>query len=130
MPTYTRTELRDGVVTSANITTGAKTFTLVNDLPNVTYFNIEGTIYSDPSSPYGGVSYRQIFNSASVTSLVSCSMITESMHAGFIINPSSTATFTFTPSVTIPAAHIRFIAANPTVLSGSSTTVYGVDLSY
>jgi len=130
MPTYTRTELRDGVVTSAAITTGAKTFTLVNDLPNVTYFNIEGTTYSDPSSPYGGVSYRQIFNSASVTSLTNCSVITESMHAGFIVNPSSTATFSFTPSVTIPAAHIRFIAGNPTVLSGSSTLVYGVNLSY
>ena len=130
MPTYTRTQLRDGVVASADITTGAKTFTLVNDLPYTSYFNIEGTIYSDPSSPYGGVAYRQIFNSASVTSLVNCSVITESMHAGFIINPSSTATFSFTPSVTIPAAHIRFIAANPTVLSGSSTTVYGVDLSY
>jgi hypothetical protein len=130
MPTYTRTELRDGTIASASITAGAKTFTLVNDLPNVTYFNIEGTTYSDPSSPYGGVAYRQIFSSASVTSLVNCSVITESMHAGFIVNPSSTATFSFTPSVTIPAAHIRFIAGNPTVLSGSSTTVYGVNLSY
>jgi hypothetical protein len=130
MPTYTRTELRDGVVTAASITTGAKTFTLVNDIPNVTYFNIEGTVFSDPSSPYGGVAYRQIFNSASISSLVNCSMVTESMHAGFIVNPSSTATFSFTPSVTIPAGHIRFIATNPTVLSGSVTTVYGVNLSY
>lgn len=130
MPTYTRTQLRDGVVASADITAGAKTFTLVNDLPYTSYFNIEGTIYSDPSSPYGGVAYRQIFNSASVTSLVNCTVITESMHAGFIISPSSTATFSFTPSVTIPAAHIQFIAANPMVLSGSSATVYGVNLSY
>jgi len=130
MPTYTRTQLRDGVVASGNITAGATTFTLVNDLPYTSYFNIEGTIYSDPSSPYGGVAYRQIFNSASVTSLVNCSVITESMHAGFIINPSSTATFSFTPSVTIPAAHIRFTAANPMILSGSSATVYGVNLSY
>ena len=130
MPTYTRTQLRDGVVASGNITAGATTFTLVNDLPYTSYFNIEGTIYSDPSSPYGGVAYRQIFNSASVTSLVNCSVITESMHAGFIVNPSSTATFSFTPSVTIPAAHIQFIAANPMVLSGSSATVYGVNLSY
>lgn len=125
MPTYTRTQLRDGVTASADLTTGAKTFTLVNDLPNVTYFNIEGTVYISDSLPF----YRQIFNSASVTSLVNCSMVTESMHAGFIVNPSSTATFSFTPSVTIPASHIKFIAANPTVLSGSTTTVYGVDLS-
>ena len=129
MPTYTRTQLRDGVTASANLTTGAKTFTLVNDLPNVTYFNIEGTTYSDPSSPYGGIAYRQIFNSASVTSLVNCTMITESVHAAFIVNPSSTATFSFTPSVTIPAAHIKFIAANPTILSGSTSTVYGIELS-
>ena len=125
MPTYTRTQLRDGVVASADITTGAKTFTLVNDLPYTAYFNIEGTVYISSSLPF----YRQIFSSASVTSLVNCTMITESMHAGFIVNPSSTATFSFTPSVTIPAAHIQFTAANPTVLSGSTTTVYGVNLS-
>ena len=129
MPTYTRTQLRDGVTASADITTGLKTFRLVNDIPNVTYFNIEGTIFSDPNSPYGGIAYRQIFNSASVSSLVSCSIVTESMHAGFIINPLSTATFDFTPSVVIPASHIKFITTNPTVLSGSTTTVYGVDLS-
>ena len=126
MPTYTRTQLRDGVVASADITTGAKTFTLVNDLPYTAYFNIEGTVYISSSLPF----YRQIFRSASVTSLVNCTVITESMHAGFIVNPSSTATFSFTPSVTIPAAHIRFIAANPMILSGSSATVYGVNLSY
>ena len=130
MPTYTRTNLRDGVTASANISVGATTFTLINDIPNVTYFNIEGTTFSDPSSPYGGIAYRQIFNSASISSLINCTVITESVHAGFIVNPSSTATFSFTPSVTIPAGHIRFIATNPTVLSGSTTTVYGVDLSY
>lgn len=130
MPTYTRTELRDGVTASANISVGATTFTLINDIPNVTYFNIEGTTFSDPSSPYGGIAYRQIFNSASVSSLTNCTVITESMHAGFIVNPSSTASFSFTPSVTIPTSHIKFIATNPTVLSGSVTTVYGVNLSY
>lgn len=129
MPTYTRTQLRDGVTASANLTTGAKTFTLVNDASTTSYFVIEGTAFSEPSSPYGGIAYRQIFNSASVTSLVNCSMVTESMHAAFIVNPSSTATFSFTPSVTIPAAHIKFIAANPTILSGSTSTVYGIELS-
>jgi len=129
MPTYTRTQLRDGVTASANLTTGAKTFTLVNDVSTTSYFVIEGTTFSEPSSPYGGIAYRQIFNSASVTSLVNCTMITESVHAAFIVNPSSTATFSFTPSVTIPASHIKFIAANPTVLSGSTSTVYGIELS-
>ena len=130
MPTYTRTDLRNGVTASANLSVGATTFTLVNDIPNVTYFNIEGTTFSNPSSPYGGVAYRQIFNSASISSLTNCTVITESVHAGFIVNPSSTASFSFTPSVTIPASHIKFIATNPTVLSGSVTTVYGVNLSY
>ena len=129
MPTYTRTQLRDGVTASANLTTGAKTFTLVNDVSTTSYFVIEGTTFSEPSSPYGGIAYRQIFNSASVTSLVNCTMITESVHAAFIVNPSSTATFSFTPSVIIPASHIKFIAANPTVLSGSTSTVYGIELS-
>ena len=129
MPTYTRTQLRDGVTASANLTTGAKTFTLVNNVSTTSYFIIEGTTFSEPSSPYGGIAYRQIFNSASVTSLVNCSMVTESMHAAFIVNPSSTATFSFTPSVTIPAAHIKFIATNPTILSGSTSTVYGIELS-
>jgi hypothetical protein len=129
MPTYTRTQLRDGVTASANLTTGAKTFTLVNNVSTTSYFIIEGTTFSEPSSPYGGIAYRQIFNSASVTSLVNCTIITESVHAAFIVNPSSTATFSFTPSVTIPAAHIKFIAANPTILSGSTSTVYGIELS-
>ena len=129
MPTYTRTQLRDGVTASANLTTGAKTFTLVNNVSTTSYFIIEGTTFSEPSSPYGGIAYRQIFNSASVTSLVNCIMVTESVHAAFIVNPSSTATFSFTPSVTIPAAHIKFIATNPTILSGSTSTVYGIELS-
>ncbi len=130
MPTYTRTDLRNGVTASSDLSVGATTFTLINDIPYVTYFVIEGTTFSDPSSPYGGVAYRQIFNSASISSLTNCTVITESVHAGFIVNPSSTASFSFTPSVTIPASHIKFIATNPTVLSGSVTTVYGVNLSY
>jgi hypothetical protein len=125
MPTYTRTDLRNGVTASANITTGATTFILVNNLPNVTYFVIEGTNYVVDSLPY----YRQIFSSASISSLVNCTVITESMHAGFIVNPSSTASFSFTPSVTIPASHIRFVATNPTILSGSTATTYGIELS-
>jgi len=124
MATYTRQQLRDGVTASANLTT-ATTFTLVNNIPNVTYFVIEGTSYTLDSIPY----YRQIFSSASVTSLVNCSMVTESMHAGFIVNSSSTATFSFTPSVTIPASHIRFVATNPTILSGSTSTIYGIELT-
>ncbi len=132
MATYTRQQLRDGVIfDSFNIFPGPTyTISLVNNLPNVAYFNIEGTTYSDPSSPYGGISYRQIFNSASVTSLVNCTMVTESMHAGFIVNPSSTATFNFgATTAIIRQGHMRFIAANPTVLSGSTTTIYGIEFT-
>lgn len=124
---YTRAELRDGVIPSfGNYNPGVETsFVLVNNLPSVVYFNIEGTSYVSGSLPF----YRQIFNSASVTSLVNCTMVTESMHAGFIVNPSSTATFTFAPTTApIPPSHLKFIASNLTVLSGSTTTVYGVEM--
>jgi hypothetical protein len=132
MAIYTRQQLRDGVIFDIfNIFPGSvSTISLVNNLPNVAYFNIEGTTYSDPSSPYGGISYRQIFNSASITSLVNCTMVTESMHAGFIVNPSSTATFDFQAvGAIIRSGHMRFIAANPTVLSGSTATVYGIEFT-
>lgn len=124
---YTRTELRDGVIpTVGTYFPGVETsFVLVNNLPSVVYFNIEGTSYVSGSLPF----YRQIFNSASVTSLVNCTMVTESIHAGFIINPSSTATFTFAPTAPIPPSHLKFIASNLTVLSGSTTTVYGVEMT-
>ena len=124
---HTRAELRDGVIPSfGTYFPGVTTpFILVNNLPNAVYFNIEGTSYTSGGLPF----YRQIFNSASVTSLVNCTMVTESMHAGFVVNPSSTATFTFAPTAPIPPSHLKFIAANPTVLSGSTTTVYGVEMT-
>ena len=125
---YTRTELRDGVIPSfGSYFPGVETsFVLVNNLPSVVYFNIEGTSYVSGSLPF----YRQIFNSASVTSLVNCTMVTESMHAGFIVNPSSTATFNFQAvGAIIGSGHMRFIAANPTILSGSTATVYGIEFT-
>jgi len=119
MATFTRSELRTYQTDSANFS-GARTFSLVNNLPTTAYFNIEG------------VNGKDIFNSASLSSLVNCSVVTESVHAGFIINPNSTATFTFTPSSTIVKEDVRFIAANTLVYNINDTTAsgsaFGVDL--
>jgi len=134
MPSYTREQLKNGVTASANITTGAKTFSLENNSTSVSYFTIEGTSYYYSSSTHEGPAYRQIFSSASITSLTNCSTITESMHAGFIVDPLSTASFSFTPSVTIPSSHIKFTATNTLVYSiddpTSSGSYFGVSLSY
>jgi len=119
MATFTRSELRTYQTDSANFS-GARTFSLVNNLPTTAYFNIEG------------VNGKDIFNSASLSSLVNCSVVTESVHAGFIINPNSTATFTFTPSSTIVKEDVRFIASNALVYNINDTTAsgsaFGVDL--
>jgi hypothetical protein len=75
-----------------------------------------------------------VFNSASLSSLVNCTVVSGSTNAGFIINPTATATFTFTPSSTIAKEEVRFNAANSLVYSlGDSTasgSAFGVDLNY
>ena len=118
---YTRTELRNRTTASENFAANdSVTFELVNNLNSTAYFNIEGTNNKD------------IFNTASITNLVSCSVITESMHAGFIVNRNSTASFLFTPTEEINSESISFIAANPQVFglddNTSSGSVFGVDL--
>jgi len=47
------------------------------------------------------------------------------MHAAFIINPNSTATFTFEPSATINKEDIRFIASNGLVFNNDDPTASG-----
>ena len=120
MATFTRLQLRTYQTDSADFS-GARTFELINNLNTTAYFNIEG------------VNGKDVFNSASLSSLVNCSVVTESMHAGFIINPNSTATFTFTPSSTIVKEDIRFIASNTLVYSTLDTTssgsAFGVSLN-
>ena len=112
MATFTRKELRTPVTDSDNFS-GDRDFSLVNNSTTTAYFNIEGI---------GG---KDIFNTASLSSLVNCSVITESMHAAFIINPNSTATFTFEPSATINKEDIRFIASNTLVFSNADPTASG-----
>ena len=64
-PDFTRRELRTPQTHSANFTS-AKSFSLVNNATTTAYFNIEG------------VNGYDIFNSASCTSLVNCTVITGS----------------------------------------------------
>jgi len=72
MATFTRLQLRTYQTDSEDFL-GARTFELVNNLSTTAYFNIEGTNGKD------------VFNSASLSSLVNCSVVTESIHAGFIV---------------------------------------------
>ena len=67
MAQFTRRQLRNYVNDTSNFS-GDRDFSLVNNLSTTAYFNIEG------------VNSKDIFNTASLTSLVNCSVITESMH--------------------------------------------------
>ena len=119
MATFTRKELRTRQQDTANFT-GVRTFELVNNGSANSYFNIEG------------VNGKDIFNTASITNLVNCTVVTESIHAGFIINSGSTANFDFTPSATLLKEEVEFIASNSEVFSvgdiTSSGSYIGVDL--
>ena len=132
MATFTRRQLRDPV-TDTDDFEGNRDFELANNSNTTAYFNIEG------------VNNKDIFNTASLTSLVNCSVVTESIHAGFIVSPNVTATFTFNTSTTIEKEDIRFRSSNtlvlPTRVSGAisdgfrgfhditlSGSVFGVNL--
>jgi len=128
MATYTRLDLRTWQTDSADFTT-ARNFSLVNDLDTTAYFTMEGVRIWDGAEYV----YKDVFNSASLSSLVNCTVVSGSTNAGFIINPTATATFTFTPSSTIAKEEVRFNAANSLVYSlGDSTasgSAFGVDLN-
>ena len=124
---YSRLQLRNRITASENFAANdVVTFELKNNLSTTAYFNIEGKLTGVNAAR------KDIFNTASITNLVSCSMITESMHAGFIINPNTTASFLFTPTEDIDSGFVEFVAANPQVFSlgdnTSSGSVFGVDL--
>ena len=122
---YTRLQLRNRTTASEDFgANDSVTFELSNNITTTAYFNIEGV--------REGNSRKDIFNTASITSLVSCSMVTESMHAGFIVQPNTTGSFVFTPTADITSGSIEFIAANSLVYSTEDITasgsVFGVDL--
>lgn len=115
---FTRLELRDAVTASADLTAQAYTFTLTSDTDQITYFAMRGVIYETGS--------KEIFNSASITNVSSNATFgSSSVVAGFSIEPNATATFTFTPTATINASDISFIAANPIVYSVTDPTASG-----
>jgi len=121
MPTISKVDLYNGVKPSANITSNAN-FELRNNAGN-TYFNIEGQ--NDTA----------LFNTATITSLVNCSVVSGSISAGFSVNGMSTASFTLNlGGVTIAQENIRFLATNSKVYSTGDSTAsgsfFGIDLTY
>ena len=121
MPTISKVDLYNGVKPSANITSNAN-FELRNNAGN-TYFNIEGQ--NDTA----------LFNTATITSLVNCSVVSGSISAGFSVNGMSTASFTLNlGGVTIAQENIRFLANNSKVYSTGDSTAsgsfFGIDLTY
>jgi surface protein len=127
--TYTRLQLRDFQTSSVDLTAKSHTFTLVNNNSSTAYFAMEGVRY------WSGTEfvYKDVFNSASLSSLVNCTVVSGSTNAGFIIDPNATATFDFTPTATIAKSQMQFSAPNAIVYSVADTTasgsLLGVDLN-
>ena len=121
MAIFTREQLRSYQKDTADFTTD-RSFELVNNAGTTAYFNIEGV---------GG---KTVFQSASLTSLVSCSVVSHSVMAAFIINPNSTASFTFGDlgGTTIKKEDVRFVATNALRINSTgsvlTTEAFGVDL--
>lgn len=126
----TRKELRSYTTHSNNFTATAFIFTLENNATTTAYFAMEGArYYVSESGVFVGHKYKDVFNSASLSSLVNCTVVSGSQNAGFIIDPSSTATFNFTPTSTINKDLVLLSAPNAKLISGSTETFYGVDLT-
>ena len=85
--------------------------------------------YVSESGVFVGHKYKDVFNSASLSSLSNCTVVSGSQNAGFIIDPSATGSFTFTPTSTINKDLVLFSAPNAKVISGSTETFYGVNLT-
>ena len=120
MPTYTRTQLRDGVNADANLTSATYNFSLVNNGGNI-YFTIEGENDELP------------FTKASINTPVNCSFVTGSKNAGFSVNGSSTATFNLVVTSTINASNIKFRATNTLVENQANPvtgSIFGIEASY
>ena len=121
MPTYTKQQLKSGTTASADIPASAQSFELKNDAGSI-YFSIES------------LNNTFVFNTASVTGLTNCSLVSGSKNGAFIVNSKSTGSFTFTPTSVIPQEDIRFRATNIEVYSindsTSSGSFFGIDLEY
>ena len=128
---FTRKQLRNFVTNSANFTAQAYTFTLENNTLADAYFAIEGATYHvSESGVFEGDRYKDVFNSASLSNLSNCSVVSGSVNAGFIVNPNTTATFNFTPTSLLNKDLVLFSAPNTLIIdSQSAEYLYGVDLN-
>jgi hypothetical protein len=121
MPTYTRTQLRDGVNADVNLTAQTYPVTLTNNGGNI-YFTIEGKNDELP------------FTKASINTPVNCSFTTGSKNAAFSVEAGKAATFNLVVTSTINANDIKFRATNPLVYDINDTTasgsVFGIEASY
>jgi len=122
MPTITKADLYTGVTASANITSNAN-FELRNNAGNI-YFSIEGQ------------NGTALFNTATFTSLVSCSVVSGSTNAAFAVTGPATASFTLNiGGSTIIKDNIKFRATNtlsssPGASGYTTSSYFGIDLTY
>jgi len=123
MPTFTREQLRARKTHSANFTS-AISFSMENNASSTAYFNIEG-------AELGNGKIKKVFDTASLSNIVSCSVVSGSLQAGFIILPNTTGSFVFTPSSTIAKEEVELSSSNVKRLASGSTPVsfFGVNLT-
>jgi len=125
---YTRLQLREFQTSSADLTAQAYTFTLANNNSSTAYFAMEGVRIWDGNK----FVYKTLFPSASISTLVNCTVVSGSTNAAFIIDSNATATFAFTPTATIAKEQMQFSAPNAQIFSlGDATasgSLLGVDL--
>ena len=120
MADYTRLQLRS-FQTSSEDWSGTIGCTLINNNSSTAYFAMEGERYWDGNR----FNYKDIFNSASLSNLVNCSVVSGSTNAGFIVNPMATASFDLTSTSTIGKNLLKFSAPNAVVYSLGDTTASG-----
>jgi len=120
MPTYTRTQLRNGVSAAANLTAATYNFSLVNNTGNI-YFSIEGKNGELP------------FTKATINTTVNCSFVTGYINPRLDVKGDSTATFNLVVTSTINASNIKFRATNTLVENQANPvtgSIFGIEASY
>ena len=127
--TFTRENLRTFQTKSSNWS-GIYLGSLVNNSSTTAYFAIEGaSYYISESGVFVGHKYKDVFNSASITSLTNGSLVSGSTNCGIIVNPNSTSVFAFTITGTIAKEQLLVSAPNVHVISGSTNSFYGVEFT-
>lgn len=129
--TFTREDLRT-FQTKSTDWSGAYLGSLVNNSSTTAYFAIEGDrYYISESGVFVGHKYKDVFNSASITSLTNGSLVSGSTNCGIIVNPNSTSAFTFTVTGTISKDQLLISAPNVKSISEGGDTIdfYGVEFT-